>query len=116
MSTTTDVAREQDIEIVATEIVETDFGEKVQIDTPYAAKEYIKYMPWSSDQGTNGDELSASTIVPDYEFSPNFGCHHSWNGDAYVWEIDRDSFQQAIAYFQSLGIEVTDETGLFITE
>lgn len=104
-----------ELEITVTEIVETDFGEKVQLDTPYEAKQYITYMPWQASDTVNSEELEAGTITPDYEFSPNFGCHHSWNPDDYVWEIDRESIHQAVEYFESVGIEVIDETGLLLT-
>jgi len=103
-----------ELQITVSEVVETEFGEKVQLETPYKAKQYIKYMPWSKDDTVNSEELNAETIAPDYEFSPNFGCHHSWNPDDYVWEIDRESIHQAVDYFESIGIEVNDETGLLL--
>jgi len=101
-----------EITITATEVVETPFGEKVLLDSPYEAKQYIKYMPWSADDGVNYDELEDGTQTPDYEFSPDFGCHSSWDPEAYSWAIDASTFGQAVDFFESVGIEVEDNTGL----
>jgi hypothetical protein len=101
-----------EITITATEIVETNFGEKVLLDSPYEAKQYIKFMPWSADDGVNYDELEDDTPTPDYEFSPDFASHSSWDPEAYSWAIDKGTFGQAVDFFESVGIEVEDNTGL----
>jgi len=93
--------------ITATEIVETNFGEKVLLDSPFEAKQFIKYMPWSAGDGVNYDELEEDTETPDFEFSDDFECHSSWDPDEYAWAIDVDSFGEAKAFFESVGYEVT---------
>lgn len=100
--------------ITMVEVYETEYGEKVQLDTPYKAREYIKYMPWSRDDTVNGEELEPKTIAPDFEFSEGFASHYSWNPTDYVWEIDRDSIHEAIEYFESVGFDIDDETGLLL--
>jgi len=97
-------------EIKATEIVDTTFGKKVVLDSPYEAKQFIKFMPWSADDTVNYDELEEGTETPEFEFSDDFECHSSWDSDAYAWEIDLDSFGEAKEFFESVGIEVTVES------
>jgi hypothetical protein len=101
-----------EITITATEVVETPFGEKVLLDSPYEAKQYIKYMPWSAGDGVNYDEHDEDTLTPDYESSEDFACHSSWNPDEYSWAIDADTFGQAVDFFESVDIEVDDNTEL----
>jgi len=97
---------ENELTIVAEEIVETRFGEKVYIDSPYEAKQYIKYMPWSADDGPNPEELDSDTPVPDFEFSDEFETHASWDSDEYKWALDVASFNESIEYFKSVGFDV----------
>jgi hypothetical protein len=97
---------EDTLTIVAEEIVETRFGEKVYIDSPYEAKQYIKYMPWSADDGPNTDELESDTEVPSFEFSEGFETHASWDSDEYKWALDAETFNEAIDFFKSVGFEV----------
>lgn len=93
--------------ITAVEIQETDFGEKVVLDSPYDAREYIAYMPWENGDGTNPDELDEDTDEPDFEFSDGFEAHHTWDGEAYNWLVDVDAFSEIREYFESVGFEVT---------
>jgi len=97
---------EDTLTIVAEEIVETRFGEKVYIDSPYEAKQYIKFMPWSADDGANPEELESDTQVPDFEFSDEFETHASWDADEYKWALDATTFNEAIEFFKSVGFEV----------
>lgn len=100
--------------ITATEIVETDFGEKVLLDSPFEAKQYIKYMPWQADDGVNYDELEDDAETPDFDFSDDFASHSTWDPDEYAWAIDVDSFGEAKDFFESVGfrVEVNDGVAL----
>jgi hypothetical protein len=105
----------EQITIKAEEIVETNFGEKVLLDSPYEAKQFIKFMPWGEDDDVNFEELEEDTHTPDFEFSSNFSCHASWNADRTAWEIDVGSFEEASRFFESVGIDVDDEAGVLIS-
>lgn len=101
---------EKDNTITAVAVVETNFGEKVALDSPFEAKQFIKFMPWSSDDGVNYDELDDDVDTPDFEFSDGFETHSSWDPDNYQWQIDVDSFEEAREFFESVGYTVSVET------
>lgn len=92
--------------ITAEEIQETNFGEKVVLDSPYEARDYVAFMPWDNGDDTNPDEFEDSGDVPDFEFSDDFGAHHKWDADEYKWKVDVDAFEEIHAYFESVGFEV----------
>lgn len=101
-------------EITAVEIVETDFGEKYALDSPFEAKEHIKFLPWGEDQGPNYDELGDDTPTPEFEFSDGYAAHHTWEPAALdgagAWLVDVDSFDETKAFLESVGYTVLDQT------
>lgn len=115
--------------IIAAEIVETEFQEKVAIDSPYEARYIVKHLPWKSyqeeideygslkekaqDRGTNTKTSELMEVFDAYEqygFSDDFACHQSWDGDALggdgAWMIDKDSWQEAADFFEFAGYTV----------
>jgi len=95
-----------EITITATDVVETNFGEKVLLDSPYEAKQFIKFMPWAEGDDVNYDELESDTETPEFEFSDGFSCHSTWDADEYSWAIDAGCFSEAREFFESVGITV----------
>lgn len=123
--------------IRAEEIVETNFGEKVAIDSPYEARHIIKFLPWkeyseevaehgslkgkAEDRGTNTKTSELITVFESYEsygFSDDFATHVGWDPDALggdgAWTIDRESWVEAADFFQYAGfnVEVADGVSL----
>lgn len=92
--------------ITATEIVDTKYGRKVYLDSPFAAKDYIKYLPFGDNDTPNTEELDE---MPDFEFSKNFASHRKWNPDEGVWELDQSAFVEAREFFESVGFDVECE-------
>lgn len=118
------------IEIVS--VMETDFGEKVVIDSPYESKEYISNLPWNEYQeeldeygslknkaeqrGTNvktSEMLEVFDAMEQYGFSDDFATHVSWEPDALggdgAWTIDKDAVDEAADFWKFVGysVEVT---------
>lgn len=102
--------------ITIEEIVETDFGEKAAIDSPYEAKQFIKFTPWSEDDGVNYDELEDDTETPEFEFSDDFAAYHTWDPDAYRWMVNVESLSETIDFLESVGfeVEVSDSVNRFL--
>jgi len=124
--------------ILAVEVQETDFGEKVVLDSPFEAKDYIKHLPWKEYQEEVGDhgslkakaesrgvntKTSELTDVFDamkqYGFSDEFATHVSWDPEALgpeqgAWTIDVESFIEAKDFFEFCGynVEVADDVEL----
>lgn len=124
--------------ILAVEVQETDFGEKVVLDSPFEAKDHIKHLPWkeySEEVGEHGSlkakaesrgvntKTSELTEVFDameqYGFSDDFATHVSWDPEALgpeagAWTIDVESFTEAKDFFEFCGysVEVADDVEL----
>jgi hypothetical protein len=122
--------------IVAVEIQEQEFGEKVVLESPFEAKDFIKVLPWKAyseeleengslkqkavSRGMGADNV-AIKAVEDYEeqegFSDDFATHVSWDPDALgpskgAWTIDVSGFEQAADFFEFCGFEVDNQTSL----
>lgn len=118
-------------------IQETEYGEKAVIDSPYPAKDYIKFLPWKAYQeeieehgslkekakhrGTNtktSELLELFNQMEKYGFSDNFATHVSWNPDALqgdgAWTIDASAVPEAVDFWQFAGYEVTVADGVNI--
>jgi hypothetical protein len=122
--------------ISAEAVVETDFGEKVALQSPYEAKDLIKHMPWkeyadeirefgslkakAESRGTNTKTSELTKVFQAYEkygFSDEFATHVSWNPDALgagsgAWTIDREAWAEASDFFEFAGYEVESATGV----
>ena len=120
--------------ILAVEVIEEDFGEKVVLDSPFEAKDYIKYLPWkeyadevsehgslkekAESRGTNTKTSELTDVfeaMEQYGFSDDFATHVSWNPqalgpDSGAWTIDVESFSEAKDFFEFCGysVEVAD--------
>ena len=115
------------IEIV--EVQETDFGEKAVVDSPFEAKDYIKYLPWKEYQEEldeygslkqkaedRGDNVKSSEMkelfktMEEYGFPDDFATHVSWDSNALggdgAWTIDREAVETAADYWQFVGYNV----------
>lgn len=101
--------------ITAVEIVETDFGEKVLLKSPFEAKQYIKYMPWQPGDGVNYDELEDDAETPDFNFSSEFGTYAKplyEDGQFAGWKVAVDSFPEAVEFLESVGFDVDVESAV----
>jgi hypothetical protein len=120
--------------IVAVEIQEQEFGEKVVLDSPYESKDYIRHLPWKTyeeevsehgslkakaeSRGTNtktSELIEVFDAMEQYGFSDDFATHVSWDPealgpDAGAWTIDVESFEEAKDFFEFCGysVEVAD--------
>lgn len=119
--------------ITAVEILETDFGEKIVLDSPYEAKDLLKHMPWkeyskevdeygslkekAEARGTNTKTSELMEVFDKYEqygFSNDFSTHISWSPEALdgngAWTIDVEGWDEAADFFEFAGyaVEVED--------
>lgn len=122
--------------IVAVEVQETDFGEKVIINSPFDAKDFIKVLPWKEVQeeiseygslrekalsrGMGADNVAIDAIEDYHEnegFSSTFAAHASWEPDALgkddgAWAIDAAAWDEASDFFEFCGFDTQNQTNL----
>lgn len=122
--------------IKAVKIQETDFGEKVVLDSPYESKDYIRHLPWKEYQeevnehgslkskaesrGVNtktSELMDVFDAMEQYGFSDEFATHVSWDPDALgpdegAWTIDREAFGEASDFFEFCGYNIEVEDGV----
>jgi hypothetical protein len=122
--------------ITAVEVKETEFGEKVALESPFEAKDLIKYLPWkeyadevseygslrdkAQARGTNTKTSELMQVFEAYEkygFSDDFATHVSWDPDALgpdqgAWTIDREAWDEAADFFEFAGYSVEVESGV----
>lgn len=116
--------------IEAVEIQETEYGEKVVLDSPFEAKEFINVLPWKTLE-EEVDEFgsirakaesrdvddAAIRAAEEFEFSDDFAAHASWdpNGIGYedgAWVIDVDAWEEAREFFEFSGYTVKVRDGV----
>jgi len=122
--------------IVAVEVQETDYDEKVVLQSPFDAKDFIKVLPWKelseevSEHGSlrekavsrgMGQDAVAIQAIEDYmeqEGLPaDFAAHASWDPNALGyedggWTIDAAALEQAFDFFEFAGFETENRTEL----
>lgn len=118
--------------IRAERIIETDFGEKVALDSPFEAKEFISALPWKEHQeeveehGSLANKLRSRDVdstaidaAEDFGFSDEFAAHATWDSSALspergAWLIDVDTFHEAADFFEFCGyrVEIPDNVEL----
>ena len=122
--------------IVAVEVQETDFGEKVVLQSPFDAKDFIKVLPWKELQeevaesgslrekavsrGMSEDNVAIQAIedyIEEEGFSSTFATHASWESDALgrsegAWTIDAGAWDEAQDYFEFCGFSTQNQTNL----
>ena len=122
--------------ITAVAVLETDFNEKVALDSPYESKALLKHLPWKAyseevseygslkekaeARGTNTKTSELMQVFDAYEqygFSDDFATHVSWDPDALgpdtgAWTIDREAWTEAADFFQFAGYSVEVEDGV----
>jgi hypothetical protein len=124
--------------IRAEAVLETDFGKKVALESPYEAKDLLKHLPWkeyskevqeygslkekAEARGTNTKTSELMKVFDAYEkygFSDDFATHISWEPEALgpdtgAWTIDRDSWVEAADFLQFAGytVEVANDVNL----
>lgn len=101
--------------IVIEELVETQYGEKAVIESPYHAKDYIKVLPWQPDefQVADIDDDNRNDVreaVEEFDFPQEFTAHPRWNGDA--WEIDASAALTAAEFWAEQNFNVEIEPNL----
>jgi DNA polymerase III delta subunit len=117
------------------EVQETEWGEKVVLDSPYESRNYIKHLPFveyaeeldrhgslrakASDRGMNIKSSAAQQLfdsIEQYGFSDDFAAHSSWNPDALdgdgAWMIDKDAVEEAVDFWQFCGFHVEGDVDL----
>lgn len=122
--------------IVAVEVQETEYGEKVVLQSPFDAKDFIKVLPWQeisaeiSEYGSlrekavsrgMGEDNVAIKAIEDYQeeegFTDTFATHASWESDALgrsqgAWTIDAEALDEALAFFEFCGFDTQNQTNL----
>jgi hypothetical protein len=116
--------------IVAVEVQETDYGEKVALQSPFDAKDFIKALPWEqvrdevSDHGSlaemaqSGDVAAGAVdAVSDFDFSDDYASHASWDPNAFGyedggWTVDADTLDETMEFFEFVGFETENRTNL----
>lgn len=115
-----------DDNIVAVEIQETEYGEKVVLQSPFDAKDFIKALPfmeygnydnYTAEMERNGVADGAMHAAEDFGFSDEFSTHRSWNPTALgqevgAWLVDVDSLDETIEFLEFCGFEVENNTDL----
>jgi len=122
--------------ITAVEVQETDFGEKIVLQSPFEAKDFITVLPWKEFQeevaeygslrekavsrGIDPDSVAIQAIedyIDEGGLSDTFAAHASWESDALgrnegAWMIDVDAWDEAQRYFEFCGFETENKTDL----
>lgn len=111
--------------ITAVGIRETEYGEKVVLDSPYNAKDFINALPWKAlseereEHGSFRAKLEdrdvangAIDAAEDFDFPDDFAAHPRWDSDALdgdgAWLVDFDSWSVARDFFEFSGFDVED--------
>jgi len=114
--------------ITVVEVQETEYGEKLALESPYDAKDFIKALPFYeySEYDDYISELHGMDVanavvdaVTDYEFSDDFGTHRDWypkalGPDSGAWLIDRESWNEASEFFEFCGFETEVDTATML--
>jgi hypothetical protein len=122
--------------IVAVEVQDTDYGEKVVLKSPFDAKDFIKVLPWKElseevsehgsirekavSRGVSEDSVAIKAIEDYMEqegLPADFATHVSWDPNALGyeeggWTIDTDALDDAFAFFEFAGFETENRTSL----
>lgn len=116
--------------IVAVEVIETEYDEKVALRSPFDAKDFINALPWKKmtkeieENGSlraklEGRDVASGAIdaAEDFGFSDDFSAHATWDPDAFgkgdgAWLIDVDALDEATEFFEFAGFEVQNQTNL----
>jgi|APHM01.1.fsa_nt_gi hypothetical protein len=115
--------------ITVVEVQETQFGEKVLLDSPYESRHLIKHAPWkkyeeeveeygslrekAESRGVNTKTSELFRVFDTFEmfeFSDEFAAHQSWESDALdgggAWSVDRECWDELSDLFEFAGYEV----------
>lgn len=124
--------------IKVVEVIETQYGEKAVIDSPYESRHYMKFIPWNNysdeiaeygslkkkaeSRGTNtktSELMEVFDVLESFDFSDDFASHASWNPNALgegmgAWTIDTGSIDEALELWEYAGFktEVSDDVTL----
>lgn len=110
--------------ITAVDVIETEYGEKVAIQSPFDAKDFIKALPfmeynsyddYHTEMNDNGVADGAIQAAEDFEFSEDFAAYRSWDPNAFGyedggWVIDTDALDEAFEFFEFAGFETENRT------
>jgi hypothetical protein len=124
--------------ITAEAIIDTEYGEKIAISSPYSARHIVKFLPFkqyseeideygslkekASARGTNTKTSELIDVFDAYEaygFSDDFAAYQSWDSEALgpddgAWVINSDCWEEAADFFEFAGytVEVADDVTL----
>lgn len=119
--------------ITAEKIIDTDFGEKIALDSPYESRHILKHgLPWKeyadevSEYGSlkskaeaRGTNTKTSELMPvfeaveEYGFSDDLATHISWEPEALgpdtgAWTVDIESWDEVRDFFEFAGFDVEE--------
>lgn len=118
--------------IVAVEVQEQKFGEKVVLDSPFDSKDFLKVLPWKEMQeeveehgslrekavsrGMSNDNV-AIDAAEDFGFSDDLATHVSWDSsalgpDSGAWTVDVESFEEVAEFLEFAGFPVEVKPGV----
>ena len=122
--------------IVAAEVVDTQYGEKVLLRSPFDAKDFVKVLPYfdvqseleehgslrrkATSRGMSEDNIAIVAVedyMDEHGFADDFAAHPSWESDAFgiddgAWTIDADALEEAFEFFEFAGFETKNQTNL----
>jgi hypothetical protein len=116
--------------ITAVEVIETEYGEKIALESPFEAKDFISVLPWKEvseeveehgslrekaiSRGMDEDNV-ALDAVSDFDFSDDLATHVSWDPDVLdngAWMVDTDAWDEIAEYFEHCGFDVENQTNV----
>lgn len=89
-----------------TEIIETEFGEKCVLESPYEAKNYINALAWNEEEDYDESRLDEGETIPDFDFPEGFATHKNWDSENSRWTVDAEAVPVLTEYFEAAGFEV----------
>lgn len=91
------------------ETIETEYGEKTVLDSPYEAKGYLNALPFQPDDDFDESRLEEDDDVPAFNFPDEFGAFQTWDADNSRWMVAADSVDVLKEYFEEAGFDVEIE-------
>jgi hypothetical protein len=101
--------------ITVSEVVESEYGEKAILESPFEAKDWIKALPWGDGKFSNPGVPNTDSVpddvaeaAEDFDWSEDYESHVNWNGEN--WEVDPEALEEAAIFWELNGFDVEVET------
>jgi hypothetical protein len=112
--------------IVAVEIVETEYGERLALDTPYEARFFINNLPFKEYstynnfvEGVKTNDVPDGVVaaINDFDFSPDYASYSDWDPDALgedegAWLVNPDTWTETRDFLEHCGLQVEMDVDL----